>query len=154
MSLLSIIKKDFSHINFLQADRFSWSPENKTIYYEDPADHSDWSLLHEIGHVLCDHSEYSNDIGLLKIEVEAWKKAQEVSEKYGLKIDADHIEKCLDSYREWLYKRSSCPNCTQAGIEKETGKYQCINCKNVWSVSPNRFCRVYRKTVTPEGATV
>ena len=111
-------------------------------------DNSEWSLLHEIGHVLCEHKIYSSDVGLLKMEVQAWQKARKLANKYAINIDEEHIEKCLDSYRDWLYRRSSCPKCSQAGIEKSLGIYLCVNCKNQWKVTAEKFCRVYRKTVT------
>lgn len=148
LALLDKLTLEYDHINFEESENFSWSPKKNIIYYDSNSSHYEWSLLHEIGHVLCEHKDYKYDISLLKMEVEAWHKAVELSKKYDVKISQQHIEKCLDSYREWIYKRSSCPECTQAGIEKDTGKYQCINCGNKWTVSKQKFCRVYRKTVT------
>jgi hypothetical protein len=148
MKLLEQLQNDFSKINFKASDRFQWSPEEKTIYFVENTKNAAWSLLHEAGHMLCKHTSYSNDLGLLRMEVEAWEKARQLAEKYGHKIDEKHIDKCLDTYRDWLYKRSSCPSCTQAGVEHTTGHYRCINCGHLWKVSSERFCRPYRKTVT------
>lgn len=148
MNVLDILKADFPKIRFKRSDRFQWSPEDKTIYYAKGVENSDWSLLHEAGHMLCRHTSYSNDLGLLRMEVEAWEAARKLAEKYGSEIDEDHIDKCLDTYRDWIHKRSACPKCTQAGVEKTTGNYKCINCGHHWKVSSERFCRTYRKTVT------
>ena len=148
MRLLDQLAADFPDIKFIPSERFQWSPEEKTIYFVDGYKNGEWSLLHEGGHMLCGHKNYSNDLGLLRMEVEAWEKARELAKKYSQSIDQRHIDKCLDTYRDWIYKRSSCPRCTQAGIEKTTGNYQCINCKYLWKVSKERFCRTYRKTVT------
>lgn len=148
MSLLDKLKQDFPDIGFISSDRFQWSPEEKIIYFVRDFENGDWSLLHEAGHMLCEHVNYTSDLGLLRMEVEAWEKARTVSKKYGHEIDEKHIDRCLDTYRDWIYKRSSCPRCSQAGVEKATGHYQCINCKYLWKVSSERFCRTYRKTVT------
>lgn len=147
MKVLEQLRQDFPSIEFVNSDRFQWSPEEKIIYYVEKAENGEWSLLHEGGHMLCGHMNYINDLGLLRMEVEAWEKARELAAKYGFKIDQRHIDKCLDTYRDWVYKRSTCPKCTQAGIEKTTGHYHCINCKHLWKVSSERFCRTYRKTV-------
>lgn len=147
MRFIDRIKIDFKSINFEPSEKFRWSPENKIVFYNAGLAHADWSLLHEVGHVLCQHQNYTSDIALLKMEVQAWDKARELASKYEIDIDNEHIEKCLDSYRDWLYRRSSCPKCSQAGIEKTTGLYQCINCGNKWKVTTEKFCRVYRKTV-------
>lgn len=147
MSLLERFIADFPDINFIPSDRFQWSPEENSIYFVKDARDGDWSLLHEGGHMLCKHRSYHTDLGLLRMEVEAWEKARTLAKKYGQNIDQSHIERCLDTYRDWIYKRSSCPRCTQAGIEKTTGHYQCINCKYLWKVSSEKFCRTYRKTV-------
>jgi hypothetical protein len=129
------------------SDSFRWSPEENIIYYDPFSETMALSLLHEVGHMICSHQRYSSDIGLLRMEVEAWQKAREYSKKIGLTLDEDHVEKCLDSYREWIYRRSSCPLCTQAGVERETGLYSCINCQKKWRVTPAKFCRVYRKSI-------
>lgn len=147
MNIIDKLKTDFSKIRFVSSDRFQWSPEEKIIYFVKEAENGDWSLLHEAGHMLCKHINYSNDLGLLRMEVEAWEKARNLANKYDHRIDEEHIDRCLDTYRDWIHKRSSCPKCGQAGIEKTTGNYQCINCRHGWKVSRERFCRIYRKTV-------
>ncbi len=147
MTLLERLKEDFPDIKFLAHDRFQWSPEEKTIYYIKESVNSDWSLLHETGHMLKQHNNYSNDLSLLRMEVEAWEAARRLADKYRIDIDEEHIDRCLDTYRDWLHKRSICPICRQAGIEKATRIYHCINCGHDWQVSDNRFCRTYRKTV-------
>lgn len=148
MNVLQELKRDFPKIKFIPAERFQWSPEDKTIYFTEDAADPDWSLLHEAGHMLCGHINYVNDLGLLRMEVEAWEKARHLGKKYGRKIDENHIDKCLDTYRDWIHKRSSCPKCSQAGVEIATCNYKCINCSHRWKVSSERFCRTYRKTVT------
>jgi hypothetical protein len=148
MNLIVTLKQDFPNIVFKPSDRFQWSPEEKIIYFAEDSENGEWSLLHEGGHMLCGHMNYSDDLGLLRLEVEAWEKAQELAEKYGRKIDRKHIDRCLDTYRDWIHKRSICPKCSQAGIESATCTYKCINCQHKWKVSSERFCRTYRKTVT------
>lgn len=137
----------YPDITFSEDSGFRWSPETRTIFYNPKSIRALWSLLHEVGHMLNNHSNYSSDIGLLRLEVAAWSKAQEIGKDYGIIIEEEHIQKCLDSYRDWIYKRSACPVCTQAGLERSHGMYSCINCSAKWKVSPERFCRPYRKTV-------
>lgn len=149
MSLLNKLRQDFPGVQFVESDEPKWSPETKTVYFDPSLSNADWSLLHEAGHMLSNHTSYSTDIELLQMELEAWQKAQELSSKYGASIDKSHIEDCLDSYRDWLYKRSLCPTCAQTGIEKTSGNYSCINCGANWQVTRERFCRVYRKTKAP-----
>lgn len=146
--LLAELSAQNSDVSFTKSSHFRWSPEENTVFYNPSSKTVILSLLHEVGHMLCGHSTYSSDIGLLRMEVAAWQSARELAEKYSIDIDEEHIEKCLDSYREWMYRRSSCPLCTQAGIEKQTGVYSCINCYKKWRVTTAKFCRVYRKTVT------
>ncbi len=141
------LKKSHPDVIFKESDRSRWSPETKTIHFKASGKYSLWSLLHEVGHMVCDHTSYDSDIGLLRMEVAAWKKARQIAAEFNVTIDEDHIQKCLDTYRDWVYKRSSCPVCTQAGLEKEHGTYSCINCPSKWKVSSARFCRPYRKAV-------
>lgn len=147
--LLSHLKQDFPSIKFAESDHFRWEPANRTIHYTNDATDGHLSVLHEIGHMLLGHSSYNSDFELLKMEVLAWGKAQHWAEKYGIDISSEHVEKCLDSYREWLHRRSKCRSCEQIGIEESTGQYSCLNCGFAWQVTPERFCRVYRKQIEP-----
>lgn len=144
--MLLRLQQDFPDISFTSGKVLHWSPNTCTIFYnENPTTEDLWGLLHEVGHAIFEHKNYTSDMDLLKKEIAAWKKAYEVSGKYQLQIDQEHIEACLDTYRDWLHKRSTCPACRSHGIEQHTGLYRCLNCKTTWEVTPSRFCRPYRR---------
>lgn len=147
INLIGIFSKEFPSIKFVQSDTFSWDPDSLTIYYTDGSKNNIWSLIHEVGHMTLDHTTYKSDFALLKMESQAWHKAKTIAKKHKINIDSEYIEKCLDSYRDWIYERSKCRECLQTGLEIKTGIYKCINCNFRWKVSPERFCRVYRKSI-------
>lgn len=142
--LLKRVRSDFPDISFKSAEAFSWSAEDSVIFYDTKAERPAWSLLHELGHMEHGHNNYNTDAALVRMEVEAWEAAKLFATRYGLVIDEEHIQDCIDSYRDWRHGRSTCPVCLQTGIEKERGLYNCFNCRNTWRVTNNRFCRVYR----------
>jgi hypothetical protein len=147
--LINKLTKDFPDIAFKPGGRFAWSPEtNEVIYNIKKTNQSaKWSLLHELGHGLLGHQSYASDVALLKLEVAAWAKAKAVGLTYNITIGEQHIESCLDTYRDWLYKRSICPNCNNQCLQQNDYiHYQCFNCHTIWRVSSNRFCRAYRST--------
>ena len=106
-----------------------------------------WALLHELGHALLDHQVFATDIDLLQIEVEAWHKAQLIAKPYGIDIAWQHVEQCLDSYRDWLHARSTCPTCQLVTLQVNARLYQCFNCNNQWQVTKSRLCRPHRRQV-------
>lgn len=146
--LLISLSRDFPHLAFVQSTTFSWSSKAQEVFYSIDASDTTavWSLLHETGHALLQHSTYHLDFELLQIELEAWQKAKELAEKYGCKIDDDHMEDCLDSYRDWLHKRSVCPSCGTQSVQQNPSEYRCFNCSGTWQVASSRFCRPYRHT--------
>ncbi len=149
-SLLKSLKADYPHISFVQGKSFFWSPGDQTVTF---AAHSEqpevacWSLLHEVSHGILGHQSYKTDFELVQLEVQAWQHAQELAAAYGLEINADHIQDCLDTYRDWLHRRSTCPACTVNSAQKDPATYHCLNCRTVWKVSNSRFCRPYRRLV-------
>lgn len=146
--IISQLRKDYPNIRFVEADSTSWSAQNSIISYSAKSDNSlIASLLHELGHAIADHKNYSNDYELLKMESEAWVIAKKLSKKYNFEINNDHIEDCLDTYRDWLHKRSSCPKCATTGIQVDKQTYKCLNCYANWKVGSSRFCRAYRKQI-------
>lgn len=148
--LLKSLTERFPTLRYTAGKQFCWSPESQEIFYKTDAKGSTdtWSLLHETGHALLNHRIYQADYELLQMELAAWQRAKELAVELDVTINDDHIQDCLDTYREWLYQRSMCPNCrTQSMQESDFRHYRCFNCHAVWKVSTNRFTRTYRSTI-------
>lgn len=146
--LVSQVAKDHPHVTFVEGKSFYWSPPNRQISYKRGAEGptAAFSLLHEVGHALLDHKHYRVDFELLELEVAAWEEAKRIAPSYRIAIDEDHIQDCLDSYRDWLYRRSICPTCTTKALQQDDQPlYRCFNCHATWRVAPSRFCRPYRQ---------
>lgn len=147
--VIADLKARFPKLKFVAGRQFSWSPETGEIVYEAGRSgrRAVWSLLHETGHALSRHESYKADFELLRLEVAAWERARELAAEIGTKIDEDHIQNSLDTYRDWLYKRSICPTCGTKCLQQPDFKhYRCFNCHTVWRVTASRFCRVYRRS--------
>jgi hypothetical protein len=147
-TLLNNLVSDYPNINFVKGDSFYWSPKDTTITYSTSSTQpqiADWSLLHELSHGILGHTTYRSDFELMELEVEAWSYASRLSKNYDIKIDPEHIQDCLDTYRDWLHRRSTCPKCGTVSAQKDSTTYSCFNCKTTWKVSGSRFCRPYRK---------
>ncbi len=147
-ALLDRLIADYPDISFQEADLFYWSPQDKTVYYtlEDSDEPKLTTLLHETAHGLLNHFDFKSDFHLIKLESQAWEKTLELCDVYNIDAPSqDYIEDCIDTYRDWQYRRSICPECNSGGLQIESGLYQCIMCDNKWSVTKQRFCRPYRK---------
>lgn len=150
-TLLSKVVSDFPELSFKEARSFYWSPRNKVVHYdanslENPK--ALWSLLHELAHGLLEHQDFESDFDLLLKEVAAWEKAEMLAQSYSVQIDPEHIQDCLDTYRDWLYQRSTCPKCLNTSLQTDSNTYDCFNCRTVWRVSSSRLCRPYRRQLT------
>lgn len=147
--LISRLRTGYPDLRIIAGRQFYWSPETREVFYKRGAkgDKAVWSLLHETGHALLGHATYKADFELLLLEIAAWGKARELARSFKIIIDEDHIEDCLDTYRDWLYKRSICPKCSTKCLQQsDFVHYRCFNCHTVWRVTGNRFCRAYRST--------
>jgi hypothetical protein len=146
--LIETLQEKFPELCFTPGQQFSWSPEAGEVIYKKGArgEQAQWSLLHETGHALLGHRSYGADFELIRLEVEAWERAKLIAQEVSIKIDEDHIQDCLDTYRDWLYKRSICPNCgTKCLQQDDFVHYHCFNCNTKWHVSASRFGRAYRR---------
>jgi hypothetical protein len=147
--VISKLLAAYPELRFTPGEQFCWSPETGEIFYmaEAKGRQAVWSLLHETGHALLGHSDYQADFELLKLEVAAWEKARQLAAGLKITIDEDHIQDCLDTYRDWLYKRSICPDCATKCLQQgDFVHYRCFNCHKTWRVSSNRFARAYRSS--------
>lgn len=140
------IKNSFLGYVFERGDNFYWnSRENKIVHAPIKNIEDIFLLLHEVAHAELSHKDFELDIDLLKIEADAWGHAQnKLAKMFELKINSEIIEDSLDSYRIWLHKRSTCPDCAQNGIQTNQNAYSCINCRRVWRVNNALFCRLRR----------
>lgn len=143
--LLSKLRSLLPDVSFVQGESFYWSPGKQKITYTDNDDiESQWTLLHEVSHAVLDHTSYNSDFELLHLEVAAWEEAKNLGKRLDVKIDENHIQDCLDTYRDWLHQRSTCPTCSSVSLQDSVNSYHCHNCHTEWQVSNSRFCRPYR----------
>ncbi len=139
---------DYPDFKIERGQQEHWSPKNNTITFN-PAQTPErirFGVLHELAHAILEHNNYSSDFQLLEMESEAWHLASEIGLKYGVSISEDHVQNCLDTYRDWLHNRSKCPSCGMHVLQKSASAYRCFNCSTVWKVSAGRFVRPYRRT--------
>jgi len=143
-SLLPKLEKDYPQLLFSPGNRFAWSPDVKTVFYDQSDSGNVGLLLHELAHGLLKHHDYSKDIELVAMESEAWDKAVEIAPSYGIDITDETIQDTLDTYREWLHARSSCPKCDATGYQSGKSEYTCVACSHVWRVNEARICALRR----------
>ena len=145
--MLKQISKQFPNLNFKAADHFVWRPASQTIYYDPSLINTPLgglAVLHELSHALLGHQTYEYDIELLNMEVAAWSKAKQLAAVYKFKVDEDHIEDCLETYRIWLWKRSRCPQCQTTSLQESESYYRCFNCHHRWRVAQSHSLRPRR----------
>lgn len=130
------------------AERFSWSPEKQTVFYNELDEEGIELLLHELSHGLLGHHDYQRDIELLAMETAAWERAAELAKQYEQKINSDVSEKHLDTYRDWMHARSTCPTCEATGYQTKKDTYSCVACGGSWRVNEARLCGLKRYSTT------
>lgn len=143
-SLIPQLKTDFPQFRFSSSDEFRWSPKEATIYY-DISSNDPSTLLHELSHAILDHKDYTKDISLLELERDAWEYArQTLAPRYDIVVLDDTVQDSLDTYRDWLHARSTCPNCSATGVQQQQKAYKCLACRTIWRVNDARFCSLRR----------
>ena len=120
---------DYPEFHFRYGTKFSFRfPKTITLGPEEPY----WELLalHELSHAVLGHEDFNSDVERLKMEAAAWDKAKELADQYKVTIDEDFIESQLDTYRDWLHKKSRCPKCGLTRFQDVNGIYRCPRCEN------------------------
>lgn len=148
-SLVDSLRKDFPHVRFLSSDDYYWSAHDGTVHYGDLGlPHSDSLLLHETAHSLLQHANYDRDITLIKMEREAWEYARNtLAPRYRITIDEGMAEDMIDTYRDWLHARSTCPHCKMTGLQTTGSTYRCLGCDRAWRVNEARRCGLKRTSL-------
>lgn len=147
-SLLSSIQANYPHFTYQEGADFSWNPAKNTITFSQQHPSGDAQLLHELAHAILGHAKYSRDIELVALERDAWKHAQSsLAPEFSMSISDEDIESHLDTYRDWLHKRSLCPRCESTGIQQDDARYLCVVCQQIWRVNDARSCGLRRYKV-------
>jgi hypothetical protein len=143
-SLVTKLATDFPAFRFVPGSEFRWSPGEQAIFYD--ANSGDGaSLLHELSHALLAHAEFTRDVALLELERAAWQHATEtLAPIYGVAIAEEQVEAALDTYRDWLHARSTCPSCGATGLQTKKDEYKCLTCRERWRVNDARLCGLRR----------
>lgn len=133
---------------FEEADEFRWSPASRTISVHFDDIHGVERLLHELAHAELGHAHYEYDIALLALERDAWQHARRVlSPRFGIQIADAVVEDDLDTYREWMHARSTCPSCEATGLQTGARLYQCPACTATWRVNTAQRCGLRRRLI-------
>lgn len=124
---LEQLKRDFPDFRFISGKKFAFRPP-RTVVYDAYEGYGELLILHEVGHALSGHRFFGTDVERIKMEVEAWEKAKELAMIYGVDINDDLIQEELDTYRDWLHKKSRCPECGLTRFQTPDGVYHCPVC--------------------------
>ena len=143
-SLIQTLSAAHPEYTFTEASDFFWDPNTKTVHYSPAHPNAPALLLHELAHGLLAHAGYERDVALLSMEAAAWETATQLGAKYGVPVSDATIQDHLDTYRDWLHARSTCPSCRETGIEVTRHRYHCITCETTWRVNDARRCGLRR----------
>lgn len=127
-TLFNRLREDYPELKFREGVKFLFRPP-RTIVLADGEEYSNLLLLHEVGHALLGHVSFTTDVERLRCEREAWTKARELCAIYGVRYDEEVVEAELDSYRDWLDKKSRCRKCGLTRFQTPDGRYHCPKCE-------------------------
>lgn len=144
-SLITRLQADYPELTFKPAADFKWSAANATVFYDTNAKAAKALCLHELSHAILKHRIYNRDVDLLKLERDAWDFAQQnLASRYNVIITDELAQENLDTYRDWLHARSTCPTCNATGIQSSQSDYRCLACGGIWKVNEARICALKR----------
>lgn len=145
-SLIASLSRDYPTITFESGKEFLWSPATTTVvYHTDSQDTA--QLLHEVSHAILNHADYQSDIQLITMERDAWQTARSIADSYDVQISDSLVQDHLDTYRDWMHARSTCPSCKSVGVQKAPALYTCPACRGSWKVNEARLCGLRRHLI-------
>lgn len=127
---LKQLEQDYPEFRFQNGKKFAFRPP-KTIILGPSEPFSELLALHEVSHALLKHKDFRMDVERLRMENEAWEKARELADHYEIEVDEDLIQGELDTYRDWLHKKSRCPQCGLTRYQTPDSLYHCPRCENL-----------------------
>ena len=129
IQFLDQLRMDYPELHFVNGRKFAFRPPRTVVVGPNETNDS-LLIMHELGHALCHHRDFKTDAIRLGMEREAWEKARELCSKYEVVYDESIVETELDTYRDWLDKKSRCPSCGLTRFQTPDGLYHCPRCEN------------------------
>ena len=123
------LRTKYPELNFNSGKKFAFHPP-KTIVLGPHEPCYKLLALHEVSHALLKHRSSKTDVGRLKMENEAWEMAKILAKENKVEVNEDFIQDQLDTYRDWLHKKSRCPDCGLTRFQTPDGQYHCPMCKS------------------------
>ena len=129
-NFLNKLRKDFPDFKFKEGKKFAFRYP-RTIILGPTEPFSELLTLHEVSHAILKHNDFKMDVERLKMENEAWERARELALKYDIEVNENFIQDELDTYRDWLHKKSRCPKCGLTRFQTPDSLYHCPRCENL-----------------------
>lgn len=124
---LRLLSIDYPDYRFKIGPKFAFRPP-KTIVIGPYEPFFELLTLHEVSHAICGHRDFKMDVERLKMEVEAWEKVRELAPHYEIEYNEELAQRELDTYRDWLHKKSRCPRCGLTQFQTPDSRYHCPVC--------------------------
>ena len=121
------LTSDYLGFRFRMGRKFAFRPP-RTVIIGPPEPSSELLALHEVSHAICKHKDFKMDVERLKMEVQAWEKARELADYYGIEYSEELVQRELDTYRDWLHQKSRCPVCGLTRFQTPDSRYHCPAC--------------------------
>lgn len=151
-SILNQLSAEHPNLVIKKADDFAWNPDKNSVFFDESHPNSMELLLHELAHGILNHKGYIKDIELLTMEAKAWDQASEIANKFGLTLDNDVVQDHMDTYRDWMHARSTCPKCNANGLQRDS-HYECLACRHSWRSNEARICGLKRYSLNTNSPT-
>lgn len=159
---VQFLMQEFPEVKFVwETRRFSYQLKNgvPTVFLGGPQPNFGLLTLHELGHALCKHKDYTRSVERIKIESAAWERAKTVlselhvraqgsSKRVKIKSwcgdcngkdvvlaevlpewDEEFVQEKLDTYRDWLHVESRCKKCGLTMYQTKDEKWHCPRCE-------------------------
>lgn len=123
------LRVDYPKFRFREGTKFAFRPP-RTIVLGPSEPFWELLVLHEVSHAVLEHKDFRMDVERLRMESEAWEKARELADSYGISVDEELIQRELDTYRDWLHQKSRCPVCGLTRYQTPDGGYHCPSCES------------------------
>ena len=143
-SIIQNLKNKYPQFIFSPSDNFCWSYSDNTIFYNEKLPNFNLFILHELAHAILQHNSYDRDIQLVTMERQAWDYTIELAKLFKIKAPESIIQSNIDSYRDWMHSRSTCPKCTATGLQINKKNYKCPACNHTWMVNEAKMCSLKR----------